>query len=119
MKDQVMKQVAMTTAYIGSRRSTETPELYERVSTNEYDDVLLERYYHTALDEAKPWLRWHPSAATLIDFLTERVVWRWLLSVWPEEAPLHEQRSEELLLQLKQQANLRRTRKCRRKMNPF
>ena len=129
-----MRQVALATAYIGSRRAPETspsnaipessqsnatPDRYERVSANEYDGELLDRFYHTALDEAKPWLRWHPSPDTLADFLTERVIWRWMLTVWPEDAPQHEQRSEDLLQQLKEQANLRRTRKLRRKMNPF
>ena len=119
MKEQVMKQVAMTTAYIGSRRHTDTPDFYERVSANKYDKDLLDGYYLSALDEAKPWLRWHPSPETLTDFLSERIIWRWLLTVCPEEADVHKQRSDELFLQLQQQANLRRTATCRRRMSPF
>ena len=119
LKEKVMRQVAMTTAYMGSRRATNVPDYYERIATNAYDSELLGRYYHSALVEARPWMHWHPSREMLVDFLAERIVWRWLLTVNPDSAPAHEKRSEELLLLLKEQANLRRTKALRRQMHPF
>ena len=119
LKERVMRQVALTTAYQGSRQTTDRPDHYERIATNEYDEELLTRYYLSALEEARPWLRWCPSRDTLVDFLTERIVWRWLLTVNPEAAPSYEKRSETLLLQLKEQANRQRTRALRRPMHPF
>lgn len=119
MKKEVMRQVAMATAYEGSRQEVTSPDHYERIAANEYDDELLTRYYHSALDEARPWMRWGVSRNTLIDFLVERIVWRWLLTVNPDSAPAHEKRSEELLLLLKEQANCRRTRAMQRRKDPF
>ncbi len=114
-----MRQVAMATAYEGSRQEGSSPDHFERIAANEYDDELLIRYYHSALDEARPWMRWGVLRNTLIDFITERILWRWMLTVKPDNAPAHEKRSEELLLLLKEQANCRRTRAMQRRKDPF
>ena len=119
LKEKVMRQVAMATAYQGSRQGDGSPDRYERIAANEYDGELLNRYYHSALDEARPWLRWHVSHDTLVDLLTERILWRWLLTVSPDDAAPHKERSEALQQQLKEQANIQRTRALQRRQEPL